>query len=105
MSRIVRYSATAAAASRPGSTLVLPGLAISVRRGRTGGHRLPGFCGEVRAPVVRPAADEELLTGKPRDDLRALGGDDHLLLDARGAAPVLRRAVGLEGEHHAGLDL
>src|SRR5581483_12206482 len=49
--------------------------------------------------------DEQLLGGEQRDDARALVGHDDLLLDARGREAVARRAVGLEREHHALLDL
>src|SRR5262245_49763145 len=49
--------------------------------------------------------DHELLAREERDDLRALGRDDDLLLDAGGRTPVRGRAVGLEGEQHALLQL
>src|SRR5919197_111512 len=47
----------------------------------------------------------QLLCGVEGDHLGAVGGDDHLLLDARRRETVRGRAVGLQREDHALLDL
>src|SRR6266702_3095391 len=49
--------------------------------------------------------NEQLLGGEERDDLGAGRSDDDLLLDARRRVAVARRAVGLEREDHALLEL
>src|SRR5919197_6198668 len=49
--------------------------------------------------------NRELLCRIKRDDARAFGREDHLLLDARGRDTVGRGAIGLHREHHAGLEL
>src|SRR5260370_37971259 len=49
--------------------------------------------------------DGELLGGKERDDLGALGRHDHLFLDASGRDAVGSRAVRLDGEDHPLLEL
>src|SRR5262245_60319145 len=47
----------------------------------------------------------QFLSGVERNDLGAARSEDDLLLDARGGHAVARRAVGLDREHHAGLQL
>ena len=49
--------------------------------------------------------DHELFAREERDDPRPVGGHDDLLLDPRGRATVGGRAVRLEGEQHALLQL
>src|SRR5438309_5008732 len=49
--------------------------------------------------------NREFLCRVKRDDARALRGEDHFFLDARGRDAVGRRAIGLHREHHAGLEL
>src|SRR6266850_4811674 len=49
--------------------------------------------------------NRQLLRGIQGYDLCAGGSEDYLLLDARGGDAVARRAVGLDREHHAGLEL
>src|SRR5450631_1552104 len=58
-----------------------------------------------RASPLVAIGDRQFLAGKQRDDLTTPVGDDDLLLDARRRNAVGRRTVGLEREHHAGLDL
>src|SRR4249920_3370109 len=48
--------------------------------------------------------DEQLVGWEAGDDLRTVGGDDDLLLDARRGDAVLGRAVGLECDDHALLE-
>src|SRR5262245_17723482 len=55
--------------------------------------------------VLVPVRDRKLLGGEERDDLRATRRHDDFLLDPRGGHAVGGRAVGLDGEHHAGLQL
>ena len=57
----------------------------------------------VRCSVSR--RDRQFLGREQRDQRAALVGDHDLLLDARGRIAVGRRALGLEREHHALLDL
>src|SRR4028119_717572 len=61
-----------------------------------------GFSGRPRSVGV---GNEELLCREQRDDPGAVGCDDDLLLDARGGETVAGRAVGLQREDHALLDL
>ena len=49
--------------------------------------------------------DRQLLGREQRDDLRAVGREHHLFLDARGRDAVARRAIRLDREHHADLEL
>src|SRR5215813_255611 len=49
--------------------------------------------------------DGQFVRGEERDDLRALGRDDHLLLDPRRRDAVRGRAIGLDREDHARLEL
>src|ERR1700704_2406799 len=49
--------------------------------------------------------DRQLFGGIKRDDLRALGRENHFFLDARGGDAVARGAVGFDREHHARLQL
>src|SRR5690348_6595993 len=49
--------------------------------------------------------DEQLVARELRDHARAVGGDDDLLLDARRGVAILGRAVRLEGDDHALLEL
>src|SRR5438270_860949 len=75
-----------------GAAIAVAGGAAAVRRQQVG------------AAHVGAAGDEQLLGRKPGQHLAAVGGDDDLLLDARGRAPVGGRAVGLEREDHSLLD-
>ncbi len=52
-----------------------------------------------------PVGDRQLFGREERDHLAAGVRHDHFLLDARCRVPVRGRAVGLEREDHAGLDL
>src|SRR5579872_7502985 len=73
---------------------------IRRRRARSAGAAVAMLA--VVSVLVR---DEELGRREPGDDLRPLGCHDHLFLDPGGAEAVLRRAVRLEGDDHARLDL
>src|SRR5262245_54918067 len=57
---------------------------------------------ETRSVLV---GDRQLVGREQRDDLCAGRGHDHFLLDARGGGAVGGRAVRLDGEHHARLQL
>src|SRR6266481_302197 len=52
-----------------------------------------------------PMADGQLLRREQRDHAATLVGHHDLLFDAGGGVAVARRAIGLEREHHALLDL
>src|SRR5262245_27668341 len=54
--------------------------------------------------VVAPAGDKQFLGWVLRDDLAPGRGDDDLLLDPGGAPAVVGWPVGLQREHHAGLE-
>ena len=60
-----------------------------------------------RMPPIRSIAigDRQLLGREQRDHAAAFVGDHDLFLDAGGGIAVRRRAIGLEREHHALLDL
>jgi len=49
--------------------------------------------------------DRQLFGGIKRDDLRALGRENHFFLDARSGDAVARGAVGFDREHHPCLQL
>src|SRR5437867_5461944 len=91
------------AAEREIRSASVPGPARRRRRRPTPGPRGRRACG----PCARLVAvgDRQLLGGEERDDLGALGSDDHLLLDARRRDTVGRRAVGLDGEDHPRVEL
>src|SRR5438132_1471577 len=54
--------------------------------------------------VVAPARDEQLFGREACDDLGAVLGHDHLLLDPRCRPSISRRPEGLQREHHVLLD-
>src|SRR6185295_2409139 len=62
------------------------------------------MAGAVEATSVR-VRHEELGRREARDDLRSLGGDHDLFLDPGRGVAVLGRAVGLERDDHALLEL
>src|SRR5206468_3326223 len=79
------------AAAPPGATI-----AAAASRRRIFGGRMGGLV---------PVRDRKLLGGEERDDLGTARRHDDLLLDPRGGHAVGGRAVGLDGEHHARLEL
>jgi len=91
---------------------VIPARAEAILNFRYAPDRTPeSAVGRVRELV---GSDVEILANSPPahvalrsplvEQLRAVGGDDDLLLDASGGMAVVRRAVRLQGEHHALLD-
>src|SRR5262249_42763052 len=52
-----------------------------------------------------PVGDRKLVGRKECDDLRAARRHDHFLLDAGRGYPIGGRAIGLDREHHTGLQL
>src|SRR5712692_10899209 len=70
--------------------------------------RRPAISKPMRPVPIQPSllvgvGNRELLCGVQRDDDGTLGREDHFLFDACGGHAIGRRAVGLHGEHHAGL--
>src|SRR5262245_1492999 len=79
------------AAAPPGTST-----AVATSRSRIFGRRMGGLV---------PVRDRKLLGGEERDDLGAARRHDDLLLDPCGGDAVGGGAVGLDGEHHARLEL
>src|SRR5258708_10293202 len=75
----------------------LPALACCGERLRNRGYRVSGRS--------IPMADGQLLGREQRDHAATRVGHHDLLFDAGGGVAVARRAIGLEREHHALLDL
>src|SRR6476659_4504317 len=59
----------------------------------------------VAMPLLVGVGDEQLVGWETGDDPGTVGGDHDLFLDPRGGHAVLRRAVRLEGDDHALLEL
>src|SRR5262249_44596328 len=79
------------AAAPPGASS-----AVAVSRSRIFGGRMSGLV---------PVRDRKLLGGEERDDQGAARRHNDFLLDPRGGDAVGGGAVGLDGEHHARLEL
>jgi hypothetical protein len=60
---------------------------------------------EICAAHVCPSGHQQLVCGETGDDVAAARCDDDLFLDPRRGAPIGRRAVRLEREHHSFLEL
>src|SRR5262249_56648039 len=83
--------------------------------GRARASRIAGswsWSGTARARLAHPwrlslvrVGDEQFLRGKPGNDLDAAVHHDDLLLQPGGRDAIAGRAVGLQREHHALLDL
>src|SRR6266508_2472745 len=61
--------------------------------------------GEGNSMTLVPVGNRQLVGREERDDLGAFRRYDHFLLDARGRDAIRSRAVGLDGEDHARLQL
>src|SRR5262249_59799090 len=70
--------------------------AVAASRSRIFSRRMSGLV---------PVRDRKLLGGEERDDLGAARRHNDFLFDPRGGDAVGGGAVGLDGEHHARLEL